>query len=106
MMTHPELVAGKGWAATILMLAASGLAAVRSGAEGIFAAVLPVRGLDVALKVDDGAARASEAAMAALLTRDCALDPGDPAATGHADATVRNWRGLVAGRLRAADALG
>jgi L-asparaginase II len=67
MTTHPELVAGTGRACTVLMRSAGGRAAVKTGAEGFFAGIVPERGLGIALKIDDGAGRASETTMALLL---------------------------------------
>jgi L-asparaginase II len=58
---HPDLVAGAGRAVTRLMQAVPGLIA-KDGAEGVFAAALPDGGA-VALKIDDGAARAAELAV-------------------------------------------
>jgi L-asparaginase II len=63
----PLYVAGTGRACTALIQAAGGSASVKTGAEGVFVAVLSGLGLGVALKVDDGAPRASETAIAALL---------------------------------------
>jgi L-asparaginase II len=71
MIAYPELVAGTGRACTILMRACAGRAAVKTGAEGYFAGIVPGivpgLGLGVALKIDDGASRAAETAMAAIL---------------------------------------
>ncbi|MEO6501944.1 MAG: asparaginase [Jatrophihabitantaceae bacterium] len=58
---HPDLLAGAGRATTRLMQAVPGLIA-KDGAEGVFAAALPDGGA-VALKIDDGAARAAELAV-------------------------------------------
>ena len=44
---------------------------VKGGAEGVCAAALLERGLGFAVKIDDGAKRAAETAMAALLARYC-----------------------------------
>ncbi|RMH43437.1 MAG: asparaginase [Alphaproteobacteria bacterium] len=100
MMAHPELVAGEGRACTELMRAARGRAAVKTGAEGVFVAILPEAGLGIALKVEDGATRASECAIAALLVRYGALEAGDPAVKRRMNPTLRNWRGLTTGALR------
>jgi L-asparaginase II len=54
MIAHPALVGGTGRACTALMRAAKGRAAVKIGAEGVYAAMLPERGLGIALKIDDG----------------------------------------------------
>ena len=66
MSAHPELVAGSGRPCTRIMTAAPEVV-VKTGAEGVYAAALPERGLGVALKVEDGAGRAAPVALLALL---------------------------------------
>lgn len=105
MIAHPELVAGEGRACTELMRAMGGRAAVKTGAEGVFVAILPQRQLGIALKIEDGATRASECAMAALLVRHGVLDAGDPFAQKRLNAPVTNRRGIRTGTIRAAAAL-
>ncbi|WP_371055624.1 asparaginase [Rhodosalinus sp. K401] len=105
MMAHPDLVAGEGRACTELMRAAGGRAAIKTGAEGVFTAILPEMGLGIALKIADGATRASECAMAALLVRLGVLEAGDPAVRRRMDAPIRNRRGIETGSIRPADAL-
>ncbi|MBP7000622.1 asparaginase [Amaricoccus sp.] len=105
MRAHPDLVAGEGRACTELMRATGGRVAVKTGAEGVFTAILPERGLGVALKVEDGATRASESAIAAILVRLGALDPADPAARRRLSPPVESRRGRVAGHARPAPAL-
>lgn len=99
MMAHPELVSGEGRACAALMRAAGGRAAVKGGAEGYYVAILPGLGLGVALKVMDGAGRASEATMAAILARLGVLDGTHPVVRDLAHGTIRNWRGIATGRL-------
>ncbi len=101
MMTHPELVAGTGRSCTALMRAAGGKAAVKIGAEGVYAAMLPQSGLGVALKIDDGASRAAESAIATLLEKLRILDPS----MGLSHKPVSNTRGVAVGETRPADAL-
>ncbi len=67
MTGNPHLVAGRGRFDTVAMQAAAGAFAVKTGAEGVHIAILPEPGLGVALKIDDGAKRGSDTAMAALL---------------------------------------
>ena len=105
MIAHPELVAGQGRACTQIMRACAGKAAVKTGAEGVFIAILPEAGLGIALKIDDGATRGSEAAIAALLARYGALDPQHPVYARHADAPLLNRRQIDCGRVRAAAVL-
>ena len=62
MATFPELVAGETGACTDLMRAMNHKVAIKTGAEGVFIAIIPEKRLGVALKIVDGATRASEAA--------------------------------------------
>lgn len=101
MTSHPELVGGTGRHCTILMQAAKGKAAVKVGAEGVYAAMLPELGLGVALKIDDGAVRGGETAIAAVLE---ALGIIDPAA-GLSISPIRNTRGTEIGVTRPAEGL-
>ena len=105
MMAHPALVAGEGRACTGLMRALNGAGAVKTGAEGVFIAILPGLGLGVALKIDDGGTRASECAMAAILVRLGLLDAQDPAARARSHAPDRNRRGLLTGGIRPSETL-
>ncbi|MFQ6553726.1 asparaginase [Aestuariibius insulae] len=104
MIAHPDLVAGEGRACTALMRAMRGVA-VKTGAEGVFTAILPKQKLGIALKITDGATRAAEAAITAMLIRLGVLDQADPAALLYLDAPIRNRRDLVTGYIRAAKPL-
>ena len=102
MMAHPGLVAGEGRACTELMAALAGRGAVKTGAEGVFVAILPGEGLGVAVKIVDGAGRAAEAAIAGLLVHLGLLEPGDPAVQRRIAVRQINRRGLDTGVLRLA----
>ncbi|MCU0900413.1 MAG: asparaginase [Cypionkella sp.] len=102
MAQHPELVAGEGRACTELMRAMGGTVAIKTGAEAVFVAMIPQLGLGLALKIVDGATRASEAAVVALLARIGVLDAAHPLAQKRLPGTQRNWRGLETGELRLA----
>jgi L-asparaginase II len=97
MTDHPELVAGEGRYCTALMRAAEGRIAVKTGAEGFFVAILPERRMGIALKIADGAGRASECAMTALLVRLGALDAAHPVAKAYMTPDILNRRGLCTG---------
>jgi L-asparaginase II len=96
MAEHPMMVAGEGRACTELMQATGGKVSIKTGAEGVFTAILPEQGLGIALKVVDGASRASEAAIAALLVKLGVLDKTHPAAQKRLNAVQRNCRGIEA----------
>lgn len=102
MMSHPELVAGQERACTRLMRAANGKAAVKTGAEGYFVAILPGRGLGVALKIEDGATRAAECTMAAILSRLGIVSAQDPLVRPFRNPDLTNFAGLVTGDMRPA----
>ena len=97
---HPDLVAGQGHLVTLIMQRLPGQVLVKSGAEGVYCGAFADRGLGFALKIDDGAKRAAEAAVVQLISR---LHP----AAQHLgpDPHLTNWRGLQVGEMRAGDAL-
>ncbi len=100
---HPELVAGAGRYDTVLMQALGAAAFVKMGAEGVHVAALPGQGLGIAVKCADGAARAAEVAMAALLARHLPPALAEAAElTARRRPTLRNWAGTPVGELRAA----
>ncbi len=105
MTKHPELVAGEGRACTELMRAMDGKVALKTGAEAVFSAIIPEKRLSVAVKITDGAFRASEAAVAAILVKLGVLDPDHPATIKRMTPTVTNWRGLEVGHIRPTAAL-
>ena len=98
MIAHPDLVSGRGRACAALMDSANEPLAVKTGAEGVYVAILPDRRLGIALKIADGATRASEVAMAALLARLGAISENHPLLNHD----IRNWDGLVTGAVRPA----
>ncbi len=69
MVNEPFMVAGtKRWC-TNAIEAGRGAFIVKTGAEGVYCAAIPEAGIGVALKIDDGAHRASESAMGAVLSK-------------------------------------
>lgn len=103
MAAHPFMVAGTGRFCGAVVEATGGAVLVKTGAEGVFTGAIPVRGLGFALKIDDGAKRASEVATAAVLRYLSLLD--DEAIARLTDFTqprLKNWRGREVGRVRSA----
>lgn len=99
MIAHPELVAGEKRACTDLMRACEGRAALKTGAEGVYVGILPGLGLGIALKIEDGATRASEAVTAAILVRLGIVEAGHPVVQRLTAGVQRNWRGIATGHL-------
>jgi L-asparaginase II len=104
MVKHPELVSGTGRPCATLMRAGGGAFAVKTGAEGFFMAIVPQTGLGIALKIDDGAGRASETAIAALLHK-LGLLGDDKAALALEREPLKNTRGEIVGERRPAPEL-
>jgi L-asparaginase II len=105
MVSHPLLVAGEGRACSELMNAAGGAVAIKTGAEGVFVAIWPEKGLGLAIKIEDGTTRASECAVAALLARMGAVKAEDPAVIRRLRPVITNRRGLVCGAIAPTAAL-
>ncbi len=103
---RPDMVAGRGRFDTEVMAALGQGAFTKTGAEGVYCAALPQLGLGLAVKIDDGAARAAQAAMAALLLRFGGWpDLGCEILTRFASARLTNWEGLETGFVRTAGPL-
>ncbi|HVP97668.1 MAG TPA: asparaginase, partial [Roseiarcus sp.] len=103
---HPDMVAGSGRFDTEVMTILGARAFTKGGAEGVFCAALPEKGLGLAVKADDGAGRAAQIMVAALLRRfgdfdarlNAALEP-------FAAPRLKNWNGAEVGLLRPAGPL-
>jgi L-asparaginase II len=103
----PFMVAGSGRFDTRVMEHFGERVFCKVGAEAVYCAALPERGLGVAIKVDDGnTARAAEVAMAATIEALVSMNDADISFMRDFSApTLRNWNGIEVGALRAADAL-
>jgi L-asparaginase II len=103
---HPAMVAGEGRFDTLVARTLGLRAFVKTGAEGVYCAAFPELGLGVAIKCDDGAGRAAETAMAALIARFLALSETEHTALAERLApAIRNWNGVIVGQIRATAAL-
>ncbi|MCB1458468.1 MAG: asparaginase [Nitratireductor sp.] len=100
-MAHPEMVAGTGRFDTEIMSALKGRAFTKSGAEGVFVAALPEKGMGIALKVHDGAERASQVAIAACIESLLELDETEAKALkGLSNPVLLNRNDIEVGRVR------
>ena len=97
------LIAGTGRFDSAVLAAVGHDLVVKGGAEGVHAAALPARGLGVALKIDDGAGRASQIAMGAALMRHGGLSQVQADALAACLVQpLRNWAGTHVGDVRPA----
>jgi L-asparaginase II len=105
-MAEPFLVAGTGRADVALMQAAPGRIFVKTGAEGVYCAALPELGLGIALKCDDGAGRAAEVMIAAVLAKLLRVDKALAAnLIEQANPAIESRIGAKVGSLRPTAAL-
>ena len=103
---EPFMVAGTARFDTAIMTALRERAFTKTGAEGVFCAALPEVGLGIALKIDDGAGRAAEVAMASLIATFLDLSDTERAAVDAAtNVTFANWNRMDVGGLRPAPLL-
>ncbi|GBD57292.1 asparaginase [Gluconobacter wancherniae] len=103
----PFMVAGTGRYDTKIMNHFGERTFIKMGAEGVMVASLPEEGLGIAVKTNDGANRAAEVAMSALLQRFGAKSvlktDADRAVLAEASTQImRNWQGRIVGELRSA----
>jgi len=103
----PFMVAGTNRFDTRVMQRLGERVFCKVGAEAVYCAALPERGLGVAIKVDDGNnARAAEVVMAATIEALLALADDDAVfMRGFSDVTLKNWNGIEVGAMRASGAL-
>jgi L-asparaginase II len=98
---HPFMVAGTNRFCTRVMQAVP-RAFVKTGAEGVFCGSIPHAGLGIALKCDDGASRASEAAMAAIMASlPVWSDVEKQTLKAFAETDLSNWRKMHVGDVHA-----
>ena len=101
MTAAPWMVGGTGKLDSVLMAAAAGRLWCKTGAEGAYLAFLPGPGLGIALKAEDGAGRAAEVALIALLRGLGLLDGAlGPALAPFARPPVTNRVDAVVGEVR------
>lgn len=99
MMEFPEMVSGPGAACTELMRAMAGRAAVKTGAEGVYVAIVPESEIGVAVKIVDGAGRAAEATISAILVSLSVLDGNARIARQLRHGPLINRRSLPVGEI-------
>jgi L-asparaginase II len=101
----PWFVAGTGRFCTGTMQLFGERVFVKTGAEGVYCAALPQQGFGIALKCDDGASRAAQAIIAAVIARFLPLAASERAAVERlAEPVLRNWNGFEVGQIRLTDA--
>ncbi|MGA9948807.1 MAG: asparaginase [Xanthobacteraceae bacterium] len=103
---RPWHVAGAGRFCTEIMQIFGARVFVKTGAEGVYCGALPEQGLGIALKCDDGAGRAAQAIMAAMIARFLPMSDAERQALApFMRPVLRNWNGFEVGGVRVTEAL-
>ena len=98
---YPFMIAGTGRFDTRVMQAVPRLF-MKTGAEGVYCGSIPHAGLGIALKCDDGAARAAEVAtIAVVLKLDVWTAEEREKLQSFQHETFKNWRKIEVGELHA-----
>jgi L-asparaginase II len=100
MTKEPWYVAGTDRFCTKVMEATGPKAAIKTGAEGVYMGAVPELGLGICVKAADGASRAAEVAMGAVL-RQLGVISGEVevALQKTLEPDLKNWAGTVVGRI-------
>lgn len=88
----PRLIGGSNSFCSQIVAETEGRVFAKLGAEGVYGAWIPQSGVGLAMKSEDGAGRATEVAMAAVLR-----ELGHP--LGFHSSLVRRWTGEVVGQF-------
>ena len=97
---QPWFVAGTGRFCSEIMKLFGARVLAKTGAEGVFCGALPEQGIGIALKCDDGAGRAAEVMMAALIARFVSMTGDERAEIDrYIRPVLRNWNGIAVGGL-------
>ena len=105
-MAQPYYVAGTKRTCTRLMETVPGRIFAKTGAEGVFCAVLPQEGISIAVKCEDGTKRAVDAMVTALVARFLDVDETvRETLLSQANRTLKNWNRIEVGTIAVTDAL-
>jgi L-asparaginase II len=100
---HPFMLAGTGRFDTAVMARMGRDLFIKGGAEGVYLVAVSALGLGIALKIDDGAKRAAEVAIAAILRYLEVFDDEQwSALKAYAAPTLLNHAGRLTGDVRIA----
>ncbi len=96
---EPDMISGTRGLCSKIIRVSGGRAIAKPGAEGVYAGLIPGQGFAMALKVRDGAGRASEQVMLYLLQKLNGLADTEISKIDLTSMTqIKNWAGKVVGR--------
>lgn len=95
---NPFYIGGTGMLSTEIMDILDGRILIKNGAEGVYCATVPDRGLGIALKCDDGSSRGAEAMIGAVVVR--LFPQAEPALAAYLARPIKSVRGMQVGVVR------
>jgi L-asparaginase II len=99
--TNPLLIAGTDRFDSKMIKATSGRVLTKGGAEGVHAAFVPAKGIGIAVKIEDGAGRASGVALGQILQNLRAINREDAIQLrSELSPSLKNWVGTHVGDIR------
>ncbi len=101
----PRLMSGTDRSCADLIEASKGRAVIKTGAEGVFAGFVADLKIGIALKIDDGATRASESSIASILAVLGVVDAKDPSVARWLNPPWMNTQNKAVGETRPTDIL-
>jgi L-asparaginase II len=102
--SNPFMIAGSGRLCTEVMRLTGRRLLVKTGADGVYTAVLPEAGLGIALKIDDGHSEAAQVTLLAVLRHLKALQAEElDRLEARCRMPITNTRGIVTGYREAAE---
>jgi len=102
---EPELIAGPSRTDTLVLSAWPEQVFIKTGAEGVYCGGFPQLGLGFALKVDDGATRASAGSAMAVVEHFLGFE-GSTTLSPHAPRKVlKSWNGATVGEVHSSSEL-
>jgi L-asparaginase II len=100
---NPLYLSGSDEFTTAVIEKSHGRSIIKVGAEGVFAGVLPEKGMAFAVKAADGSSRAAQIATAYLLLKLGGISEAEfKALSKFTEPTITNTRGEVVGQMRIA----
>lgn len=98
---EPFYLSGTDDFTTDFIQVTNGRCIIKNGAEGVFCGVIPEKGWAFAIKAEDGASRASQAATAFFLEKLGVLKEEDKKSLRkYLEPKVKNWKGVEVGSIR------
>ena len=101
---NPKMLAGTARCCTDVIAATNGEVIIKTGAEGVYAGVIPRLKIGFALKIDDGATRAANVTVGAILKKLNAINKTQQEKLQtHFNPKITNSQGYVTGEIVAVD---